>query len=91
MRKGEEAKFADELYAIWQSRAYLPPRPALSDQDVARLREIAFEHSASATQVMAIMGTNTISFLTVGRISASWRWLTRMRSGAPKRACEPAH
>jgi glycosyltransferase involved in cell wall biosynthesis len=53
MRKGEEAKFADELQAIWQSRAYLPARPALSDQDVARLREIAFEHSASVTQVMA--------------------------------------
>jgi glycosyltransferase involved in cell wall biosynthesis len=53
MRKGEEAKFATELYAIWQSRDYLPARPALSDQDVARLREIAFEHSASVTQVMA--------------------------------------
>jgi glycosyltransferase involved in cell wall biosynthesis len=53
MRKGEEATFADELYAIWQSRAYLPARPALSDQDVIRLREIAFEHSASVTQVMA--------------------------------------
>ena len=53
MRKGEEARFADELYAIWQSRAYLPPRPAFSERNLSRLREIAFDHSASMPQVMA--------------------------------------
>jgi glycosyltransferase involved in cell wall biosynthesis len=53
MRKGEEAKFADELWAIWQSRAYLPTRPTFSEKDLSRLREIAFEHSASIPQVIA--------------------------------------
>jgi glycosyltransferase involved in cell wall biosynthesis len=53
MRKGEEAKFAEELHAIWQSRPYLPPRQPLSGTDVSRLREIAFLHSASMPQVIA--------------------------------------
>jgi glycosyltransferase involved in cell wall biosynthesis len=53
IRKGEEAKFADELYAIWESRAFLPPRPPISDGDFSRLREMAFEHSASATEIVA--------------------------------------
>jgi len=53
MRKGDEAKFADELYAIWQSRAYLPVRPQFTERDLAQLREIAFEDSASMSQVIA--------------------------------------
>jgi hypothetical protein len=53
MRRAEEAKFADELVAIWESRAFLPPRPAFSAADFASLRELSFEQSASPIQALA--------------------------------------
>src|SRR5258706_15688339 len=47
MRLGEEGIFADELCAILENRRFLPRRPPLSEQDYSRLRELAFEQSAS--------------------------------------------
>ncbi len=59
-RKGEEARFADELRAIWESRAFLPPRPPFSDADFTRLRNVAFEHSASKAEILAHKGWKTL-------------------------------
>jgi glycosyltransferase involved in cell wall biosynthesis len=60
IRKGEEAKFADELYAIWQSREFLPPRPPFSEQRFSRLRELAFENSASMAEIVARKGRRAL-------------------------------
>jgi hypothetical protein len=56
MRLGEEGMFADELCAILENRPFLPRRPPLSEQDYSRLRELAFEQSASVAELVARKG-----------------------------------
>ena len=53
IRDGESAKFADELRAIWETRAFLPRRRPFSKSDFSELRELAFEQSGSAVEVVA--------------------------------------
>ena len=61
MRQAEQARFADELGAIWESVASLPARPAFSAADFALLREFSFERSASPIQAIARKGRRMLN------------------------------